>query len=99
MNFEKYKLETTETEVNTISVVTKNVMYGGVNDTTIICAFLTLKEAQEMEEKLENENKTPNDIFYDSFCVEIKVGCQHPKEAISENAYGDKQCCKCRQYI
>ena len=99
MNFEKYKLETTETEVNTISVVTKNVNYGCCNEATIICAFLTLKEAQEMEAKLESENKTPDELFYDSFCVEMKAGCQHPKEAIAENAYGDKQCCKCRQWL
>ena len=63
MNFEKYKLETTETEVNTISVVTKNVMYGGINYTTIICAFLTLKEAKQKIEEYEETDKKDDEVL------------------------------------
>lgn len=102
MNFEKHKLENTETEVDTISLVYSETVseVNGESEWTeeTICAFLTLKEAENEAKRLNESKHSPN-ITYKSYCIEIKSGCQHPKEAISENAYGDKQCCKCRQWI
>jgi hypothetical protein len=100
MEFEKYKFENTETEVNTIALVSKVKRYqDGDGDTheaiEIVCSFMTIEEAEKHRDLL-NKHKH-KDISYDSFCVEMKTKteCEHPSDFCIQTGIDTQQCAKC----
>lgn len=77
MNFEKHKFENTENEVNIISLVQKIEYYQDGDGCTheiseILCAFLSIEEAEKYRDELRKEKHKHRDIHYDSFSVEWK---------------------------